>query len=46
MQLLSHWHCILPVIGIAVAFYFMREKPKEKKSQNETNVLSQNYNED
>jgi thiol:disulfide interchange protein len=27
--LLSHWHCILPVIGILVAGVFLREKPKK-----------------
>jgi hypothetical protein len=29
--LLSHWHCILPVIGIVVAMFFMRDKNKDKK---------------
>jgi hypothetical protein len=29
--LLSHWHCILPAIGIAVAMFFMRDKDKGKK---------------
>ncbi|GHV11540.1 hypothetical protein FACS1894219_02840 [Clostridia bacterium] len=28
--LLSHWHCILPIIGIIAAGFFMREKPKDK----------------
>lgn len=28
--LLSHWHCILPVVAIAVAMLFMREKPEKK----------------
>jgi len=31
--LLSHWHCILPIVGIGVAFLFMREKPDKKKEQ-------------
>jgi hypothetical protein len=30
--LLSHWHCILPAAGIAVALLFMRGKPADKKS--------------
>jgi hypothetical protein len=30
--LLSHWHCIVPIVGIAVAMIFMRDKPKEKKT--------------
>lgn len=29
--LLSHWHCILPVIIIAAALFFMREKPDKDK---------------
>ncbi len=30
--LLSHWHCILPVVGIVAAILFMREKPKDRDS--------------
>jgi hypothetical protein len=30
--LLSHWHCILPALGIIAALFFMREKPKENKN--------------
>ncbi|MDR1068305.1 MAG: hypothetical protein LBL36_03550 [Clostridiales Family XIII bacterium] len=26
----SHWHCIVPAIGIAVALLFMRDKNKKK----------------
>lgn len=34
--LLSHWHCILPVVGIVVALFFMRDKPKNKaKTKND-----------
>ena len=29
--LLSHWHCILPVIGIVGAMFFMRDRSKDKK---------------
>ena len=36
--LVRHWHCILPVIGIVLAFFFMREKPKEKKRRSDTTV--------
>jgi hypothetical protein len=44
--LLSHWHCILPVVGIGIALFFMREKPKEKKmdEQNNSAVMSQQNN--
>jgi len=28
--LISHWHCILPVVGIVIAVFFMRDKPKDK----------------
>lgn len=27
--LISHWHCILPVVGIVIAVFFMRDKPKD-----------------
>ncbi len=27
--LLSHWHCILPILGIGFAMFFMRGKEKE-----------------
>ncbi len=27
--LLSHWHCILPVVGIIAAVFFMRDKPSK-----------------
>lgn len=29
--LLSHWHCIIPAMGIGVAFLLLREKPGVKK---------------
>jgi hypothetical protein len=29
--LLSHWHCVLPIIAIAAAAFFMRDKPKTKR---------------
>lgn len=28
--LLSHWHCILPIVAIIVGIIFMRDKPKSK----------------
>ncbi|MDR0813503.1 MAG: hypothetical protein LBO63_05840 [Oscillospiraceae bacterium] len=31
--LLSHWHCILPIAGIAAAAFFMRDKSKNKNTQ-------------
>jgi len=39
--LLSHWHCILPVVGIAAAFFFMREKPKDKQEDSDSSAISQ-----
>lgn len=27
---LSHWHCILPIVGIVAAMFLMREKPKDR----------------
>jgi hypothetical protein len=26
----SHWHCVLPIVGIAVAMIFMRDKSKKE----------------
>jgi hypothetical protein len=37
--LLSHWHCILPAIGIAVAMFFMRDKDKGKKDDNARDAI-------
>jgi hypothetical protein len=31
--LLSHWHCILPIAGVALAALFMLGKPKGGDSQ-------------
>lgn len=28
--LLTHWHCILPVIGIVIAMFFMRDNSKDE----------------
>lgn len=46
--LISHWHCILPVVGIGIALSFMRKKPKEKKKdeQKPPAVASQQNNRD
>jgi hypothetical protein len=33
--LLIHWHCILPIAGIAFAMIFMRDKPKKEDNPNE-----------
>lgn len=30
--IISHWHCILPIVGIIIALFFMREKPNNKNS--------------
>lgn len=42
--LLSHWHCILPVAGIGIALFFMREKPKKEKNDLEATVIPKNIN--
>ncbi|MDR1572509.1 MAG: hypothetical protein LBS32_08300 [Clostridiales Family XIII bacterium] len=28
--LISHWHCVLPALGIVAAMFFMREKPEKR----------------
>lgn len=28
--LLSHWHCILPIVGVVAAMFFMRDKGGRK----------------
>ena len=33
--LLSHWHCILPVMGLIVAAVLMREKPGQSDEPEE-----------
>lgn len=47
--LLTHWHCILPVLGIVVAMFFMRDKDKGKKDSHNTEksvtTPPQNYKE-
>lgn len=33
--LLSHWHCILPVVAIIIGFFVMnRDKSKKKNGRN------------
>jgi hypothetical protein len=39
--LLSHWHCLLPVLGIVAAMFFMRgdkSKPEDKNAPIQTTV--------
>lgn len=36
--LISHWHCILPVLGIGIALFFMRERPKKEKKDEQNNI--------
>lgn len=31
--LLSHWHCILPVLAIVIALFLMREKPEKNNKE-------------
>jgi len=38
----SHWHCILPVIGIILALIFLREKPNDKNNTNKDQSLKTN----
>ncbi len=33
--LLSHWHCILPVAALLIAWFFMNRSDKENKSKND-----------
>lgn len=42
--LLSHWHCILPVAGVVIAMFFMREKPQKEKNDREATVIPQDTN--
>lgn len=28
--LLNHWHCVLPIVGIIVAGFLMRDNPNNK----------------
>ena len=35
--LLSHWHCILPALGIGAALFFMREKPEKQNEEKRDN---------
>lgn len=32
--ILSHWHCILPIIGIAAAVFFIRDNKGGQKRDN------------
>ncbi len=32
--LLSHWHCILPVLAIIAAMFFIRGDKPKRKTQN------------
>jgi hypothetical protein len=31
--LISHWHCILPVVGIIIALFLMRDKKDKDKDK-------------
>jgi hypothetical protein len=44
--ILSHWHCILPVAGIAAALFFMRDKSKNEKNGQDSADVSQNISND
>lgn len=44
--LLSHWHCILPVLGIAVAAFLLRDKSsKNEENNNKLNNHTNSYKE-
>jgi cytochrome b561 len=30
-SILNHWHCILPIVAIVAAMFFMRDKPKSER---------------
>lgn len=38
--LLIHWHCILPIAFIIAALFFMRDKPGDKKPDNDTRDIA------
>ena len=44
--LLSHWHCILPVVGIVIAMFLMREKPAKEKNDGKATGIPQNIDEE
>ena len=37
--LLSHWHCILPVLGIIIAAFLLRDKSSNNE-ENDSNKLN------
>ncbi len=46
--LLSHWHCILPILGVGIGIFFMREKPNKNKDneRNKADAVSIQNNEE
>lgn len=36
--LIGHWHCILPVMGIGIALFLMKERPKKEKKDKQNNI--------
>ncbi len=41
--LLSHWHCILPVVALLIASFFMNRGDKKDKTKNDNaNVKMRN----
>lgn len=38
--LLSHWHCIVPIVGIAAAMFFMRDKAGQKSDGSTHNITT------
>lgn len=44
--LLSHWHCILPVVGIVIAMFLMREKPVKAKNDHIDTVIPKNIDQE
>lgn len=44
--LLSHWHCILPIAGIVIVLFLMREKPVKEISDDKTTKVSKNINQE
>lgn len=43
--LLSHWHCILPILAIVAAMIFMNRGKSNKKSKNDGTDVGSNEQE-
>lgn len=39
--LISHWHCILPVVGIIIAAFLLRDKSSDNEKNDDNRLNSQ-----